>query len=286
MNTFAFTPEQQAYIQNMIIQGADELAKPVNYSVERNIYYTSSQDPYHRERGVLDIYHPTGKNAAKVLVFFHGGALSVGDKRMVESTLESLKRQGIIVVTPNYRLSPKATYPAYIEDAAEAVAWTIKNIQKYGGDPKQIYVGGHSAGGYLTLMLALDKQYLQHYGVDADIDIQGYFPVSGQTATHYTVKDEMNLPHDIPAINDYAPLQHARKLMAPMTLITADRHLEQTARWQENDYLRVTLEALGTAKIPMYELQGFTHENVNKPAMDLIANLINPQPSPDLTQLP
>lgn len=213
-----------------------------------------------------------------MLVFFHGGGLTVGDKCILKSKVDSLKRQDIVVVTPNYRLSPMATHPSYIEDAAEAVAWTIKNIKKYGGDPNQVYIGGHSAGGYLTLMLALNKQYLQYYGVNADSDIKGYFSVSGQTATHYTIKAEMNnFPQDIPMINGYAPLQYARKLLAPLTLITADRHLEQAGRWQENEYLRVTLESLCTFSIPLYELQGFNHQNVIKPAMDLIANLMNPQ---------
>ena len=60
----------------------------------------------------------------------------------------------------NYRLSPKAKNPAYIEDAAEAVAWVFKNIEKYGGRKDHIFVSGHSAGGYLSLILAMDKKYM------------------------------------------------------------------------------------------------------------------------------
>lgn len=83
----------------------------------------------------------------------------------------------------NYRLSPRATHPAYIDDAAAAVAWVMKHIGEYGGDPTRVYVAGHSAGGYLTLMVGLDKAYLARYGEDAD-RLAGLFPVSGQTNTH------------------------------------------------------------------------------------------------------
>jgi len=62
---------------------------------------------------------------------------------------------GIAVVVPNYRLSPKATFPAYIQDAAAAVVWVRQQMPKYGADSNKFFVGGHSAGGYLLLMLAM-----------------------------------------------------------------------------------------------------------------------------------
>lgn len=72
--------------------------------------------------------------------------------------------QGFAVVAVNYRLSPKAQNPAYTEDAAAAVAWAYKHIEEYGGSPRRVFVTGHSAGGYLTLMVGLDKSYLQNTG--------------------------------------------------------------------------------------------------------------------------
>ncbi|ULT27161.1 alpha/beta hydrolase [Sphingobacterium sp. E70] len=91
------------------------------------------------------------------------------------------------VVAVNYRLSPKEKAPGYIEDAATAVAWAFAHIASYGGDPAKIYVSGHSAGGYLALMVGLDSSYLHKYGVDAN-RIKGLAPISGQTNTHYTIK--------------------------------------------------------------------------------------------------
>ena len=74
----------------------------------------------------------------------------------------------------------------FVDDAAASVAWVFQNITSYGGDPKLIFVSGHSAGGYLTSMLGLDKSYLNSYGIDVD-DIAGLIPYSGHTITHFTV---------------------------------------------------------------------------------------------------
>lgn len=130
--------------------------------------------------------------------------------------------QGFAVVAVNYRLSPKAKNPAYIEDAAEAVAWTFRNIEKYGGRKDRIFVSGHSAGGYLTLILAMDKKYMAAYGADAD-SVAAYLPVSGQTVTHFTIRKERGLPNGIPIIDEFAPVNKARKDTAPVVLITGIR---------------------------------------------------------------
>lgn len=128
---------------------------------------------------------------------------------------EMFMNQGFAVVAVNYRLSPKAKNPAYTDDAAAAVAWTCKHIEEYGGSPKRVFVTGHSAGGYLTLMVGLDKSYLRKYGVDAD-SIAAYLPISGQTVTHFTIRKERALPEGIPVIDRYAPCNKARKNTPPL----------------------------------------------------------------------
>ena len=180
-----------------------------------------------------------------------------------------LKNAGFAVVAATYRLFPRAKNPEYTQDAAAAVAWTFKHIAEYGGDPNQIYVGGHSAGGYLTLMLALDKRYLEAEGIDAD-RVKGYFPVSGQCATHYTIRKERKISFTLPIVDDYAPLNHARKLHTQLVLITGDRKLEQMSRYEENLYLKSVLEGVGNPFIPIHELSGFDHGSVLAPACELI----------------
>ena len=97
------------------------------------------------------------------------------------------------VVAVEYRLNPKVKAPKYIEDAAAAVSWVFKNIEQFGGDTSLIFVSGHSAGGYLTSMIGLDKSWLQKFSIDAN-KIAGLIPLSGHTITHFTVRAERNIP--------------------------------------------------------------------------------------------
>lgn len=238
------------------------------YNYVRNVSYTSAdeQDGYRKERCVLDIYYPETDKGFATLVWFHGGGLNSGNKEL----LEGFRRQGFAVVSVNYRLSPKAECPAYIDDAAMAVAWTFDNIEKYGGCREQIYVSGHSAGGYLTLMVGLAKEYGQKYGLDAD-KIAKLYPVSGQTVTHSQIRKERGLPDGIPVVEDYAPIYHAGRGGAPIILITGDRNLEMTARYEENALLQPLLKNFGHDSV-LYEMQGFDHGTVLAPASALISS--------------
>jgi dienelactone hydrolase len=247
------------------------LSEPVfsqkNYAMQKDISYVSASETssYRRERCKLDVYYPTDVKGFKTVVWFHGGGLEGGSKEI----RSELMNAGIAVVAPNYRLSPKAKNPEYTEDAAAAVAWTFKHINEFGGDASKIFVAGHSAGGYLTLMLALDKSYLAACGVDAD-SVKCYFPVSGQTATHYTIRKERHVSFTSPVVDKYAPLNNVRKLNTDIVLITGDRSLEQMARYEENLYLKVVLEGIGNKTVPIHELSGFNHGEVVAPACQLI----------------
>lgn len=242
-----------------------------NYISKKDIQYVSDseKDPYKLERCKLDIYYPTDKKDYPTIVWFHGGGLEGGEKGIPQE----LKDKGIAVVAVNYRLSPKATNPAYIEDAAESVVWVFRNIKSLGGSTDKIYVSGHSAGGYLALMIGLDKSYLNKYGINAD-QIKGLIPISGQTNTHYTIRKERGLPFDIPYIDEYAPLSHSRNDASPILLITGDKNLELTARYEENAHLYSILKALGNKDITLYGLEGFDHGTVCSPACYLAIDWI------------
>lgn len=239
--------------------------------IKKDIPYVGAaeNDVYKKERCKLDIYYPADKKNFPTVIWFHGGGLEGGEKGIPQE----LKDKGIAIVAPNYRLSPKAKNPAYIEDAAEAVAWVFKNIASYGGDPEHIYVSGHSAGGYLAMMIGFDKKYMEKYGIDAN-KIRGLIPVSGQTNTHYTIRKERGLPNDIPIVDEYAPLNCVRKDMPPTLLISGDRTLEMMARYEENAHLEAVLKGIGCKEVKMYEIQGFNHGNVYAPACYLILDWI------------
>lgn len=241
------------------------------YATKKDVAYVSANDTsaYRRERCKLDIYYPTNTKGFKTIVWLHGGGLEGGNKHFPAE----LQNCGVAIVSPNYRLFPRAHCPEYIDDAAAAVAWTMEHIAKLGGDPRKVYVAGHSAGGYLTLMLALDKSYLGACGVDAD-SIKSYFPISGQTATHYTIRKERKISYTLPIVDRYAPLNNARPLGTKLTLITGDRRLEQMSRYEENLYLKSVLEGVGCGQIPIHELSGFDHGTVLAPACMLIRHAV------------
>lgn len=242
-----------------------------SYILKENIPYigSSEKDEYRKERCKLDFYYPENTNSYPTVVWFHGGGLEGGNKHIPEE----LKNKGIAVVAVNYRLSPKAQNPAYIEDAAAAVAWVFHHIKSYGGDPAQIFVSGHSAGGYLALMIGLDKSYLNKYNIDTD-QIRGLIPISGQTNTHYTIRKERGIPMEIPVIDAYAPINQSRKDIPPTLLVTGDRNLEMTARYEENAHLEVILKSLGNKNVKLYELQGFDHGSVYTPGCLLILDWV------------
>ncbi|MDR0938720.1 MAG: alpha/beta hydrolase [Mediterranea sp.] len=250
------------------------LSAQTDYKEVKDLYYSRKDDTdaYRRERCKLDFYYPVGVKDFPTVVWFHGGGLTGGEK----SIPGELRNQGIAVVAVNYRLSPRATHPAYIEDAAEAVAWAFAHVPEYGGDLRRIYVSGHSAGGYLTLMLALDKSYLWKWKVDAD-SVAAWFPLSGQTMTHYTIRREQGLKDGIPVIDRYAPIYHARKDTPPIYLVTGDRQLEMAARYEENAHLDAVLREVGNKRVYLYELQGFDHGNMYAPGCLLLVNYIRKQ---------
>ena len=221
-------------------------------------------DDYIASRAKLDVYCPETAERLPVVVWFHAGGIRGGDKHLPEA----LVGKGVCVVSPNYRLSPEARAPAYIEDAAAAVAWTFDNVDRYGGDSSLIFLSGHSAGGYLASMLSMDKRWLSVHGIDAN-RIAGLIALSGHTITHFTIRQERGLARETPVIDEYAPLYHVRPDAPPVLLITGDRELEMLGRYEENAYFMRMLKVAGHEDVRILELDGYGHSMV-EPAFPLL----------------
>jgi len=129
-------------------------------------------------RHKFDLYRPEQGNNLPVVVFIHGGYWSSGERSEYRFVGETLAQRGYLAVIISYRLFPEVRFPAFIEDAASAVAAVRKIAAQYGGDPKQLYVGGHSAGAHSALMLALDERYLRAEG-GSPAWLSGVFGLSG-----------------------------------------------------------------------------------------------------------
>ncbi len=125
------------------------------------------------------MYAPAMHTPAPVVVFIYGGGWKNGDKSQYRFVAASLAARGFLTVVPDYRLYPAVRFPAFLEDNAAAVAWTKANIARYGGDPKRIFLMGHSAGAYNVAMLTLDKQWLGADGLDPDHDLIGMIGLAG-----------------------------------------------------------------------------------------------------------
>ena len=241
------------------------------YRLVKDIPYREGNDPTDaiKERCRLDVYWPVDLKGFPTVVWFHGGGLTGGQR----SVPTGLQGKGIAVVAAGYRLSPQVKTPAYLEDAAAAVAWTFRNIGGYGGATNRIFVSGHSAGGYLTSMIGLDKRWLAAHGVDAN-GIAGLVPYSGHCITHFTIRAERGIPDTQPVVDDLAPLFHVRKDAPPLLLITGDRDLELLGRYEENAYLWRMMKHVGHPDTQLRELGGFNHGQMAEPAHLLLLQFI------------
>jgi acetyl esterase/lipase len=242
-----------------------------SYELKSNVLYRSGEElsPYMQERCRLDVYYPTGTKDFATLVFFHGGGLTGGDR----FTPAELRDKGFAIVAVSYRLAPRVKASECIEDAAAAVAWTFKHIDDFGGDRARIFISGHSAGAYLTLMLGLDKRWLAAHQIDAN-DIAGLISLSSQTITHMQVRAERGIPATQPVVDELAPLYHLRKDAPPILLITGDRERELNGRYEENAYFWRMLKLAGHTRSHLIELDGFDHSQMSVPAYPLVIRFI------------
>jgi len=136
-------------------------------------------DPAH-ERQVLDIYASNDARNLPVVFWIHGGGWQTGDKTSVQIKPRVFAELGFVFVSTNYRLLPHVQMGVLIRDVAKSLGWVYKNIAGYGGDPRRIFVMGHSAGAQLAALLCIDDRYLKAEGVPLDV-LKGCVPVDGDT---------------------------------------------------------------------------------------------------------
>ena len=244
-------------------------AQELTYKQVDNLPYSTSTDAYAKERCQLDLYYPEGATGFPTVVWFHGGGLTSGNKLVPEE----LKEKGIAVVAVNYRLLPKASLSDCIDDAAAAVAWTYREIERYGGDRHKIFVSGHSAGGYLTNMIGLDKKWLAKYQVDAD-SLAALVPYSGHAISHFAYREAKGMKVTQPSIDEFAPLYYVRPDAPPLVIISGDREKELLGRYEETAYLWRMMKVVGHPACDLYELDGYDHGSMANPAHKILLDYV------------
>lgn len=163
-------------------------------------------------RHKLDIYAPEQRGEPAPVVFFiYGGGWNRGERSDYQFVGRALASRGFITVIADYRLVPEVHYPAFLEDSANALKWVQDNIAQYGGDPKRLFLAGHSAGAYNAVMLALDPSFLREYGVT--MPILGVAALSGPYDFYPFEYDEVR--------NAFGPAPNPQGTQ-PINLVTAD----------------------------------------------------------------
>ena len=196
--------------------------------------------PYgEHERNILNIYLPDGE-VNSVFVYFHGGGITDGSKEAANILTPFLTEQGVCVMSANYRLYPNCKFPDFLCDAAQAVAFAHKYMCEKLGCTK-LFVGGSSAGGYISMMLCFDPKYLAAAGIDNSV-IAGYYHDAGQPTVHFNVVRERGMDRRRVIIDEDAPLYHigTAEKYPPMRFIVSDDDMKN--RYEQTMLVLKTLE--------------------------------------------
>lgn len=141
-----------------------------------NVPYATPANP----RQMVDVYAPAGAKGLPVVFWIHGGGWQGGDRTLIQLKPQAFVEKGFVFVSAGYRLLPEVDMVTIFRDIAKALRWTHEHIAEFGGDPKRILVGGHSAGAQLAALICTDERYLKAEGVPFAV-LKGCFPVDGDT---------------------------------------------------------------------------------------------------------
>ena len=230
------------------------------------IYYEGEgfSDAKHR----LDLIVPEGKPAVATMLWIHGGAWAFGDRKNDLELARAFAREGVAVASMSYRLSrgdwrgeefpsTGVQHPEHIKAVARAFAWLRSNAGAYGLDTNRLFVGGFSAGGHLSALLAMDGRYLAAHGLSVS-DIRGALPVAGgYDLEDYYQAIEEGLGHDVAVghvlgvfgprdgLADASPMTFLADASIPMLVLTEGQTINYTrvfddavAEMGKNDLIR------------------------------------------------
>jgi arylformamidase len=175
----------------------------------RNTLACDLDVPYGTSAGeTLDIFRAASARGP-LFVFIHGGYWRALDKRDVSFIAEPFVAAGIGVVTINYDLTPKVEVEEIVAQSRRALRWVDQHLDRLGGDPDQVFVGGHSAGGHLAAMALLAEPALRLAGAVALSGIFDLVPL-----LHTNVNDAIRL--DETRARALSPLHHWRPTSTPL----------------------------------------------------------------------
>ncbi len=236
------------------------LDKWQNFPKQISALYRPTEIRLYKENGTelnqLYISRPASEQPGPTIIWFHGGGLT-GDPREYPAELYD----GVnTVIEARYPVFPQAQENEIISDATQAIAWCFQHLHELGRIDSQFFVGGMSAGAYLTAIICLDPSWLASHGID-NHKLAGIIAISGQMTTHFKIKAEHGLS-DAPVIDDLAPIKYVSKDLPPILLVTGESGLDMPARPEENAFMAASLRAVGHTQTFFYSLPGHEHSSV------------------------
>ena len=252
-------------IGSWLLVAGGQAAFAYEFRDEKNISYYSEAElaekgDYAANKCRVDIRWPVGVTNFATVINIHGGGLVKGGKHFPPWPEEVKDRDPVAFVAVGYRLLTNATPQECVGDAAAAVAWTLKHIAEYGGDPKKVFVTGISGGGYQSAMIGMDPKWLKPYGYKPT-DLAGIAPLTGQMTKHFNVRAVSFKDKDArycPKVDEWAPLFYAgEKELPPIALMTGGRtDNEMPCRVEENEFLAISLKKCGHKNVEFHETEG------------------------------
>jgi len=239
-------------------------AAAVEFAEVKNVSYYSAEElaakgAYAESRCKVNVKYPVGVTNFATVVSIHGGGLVKGCRGYSPWPKERKDEDPVAHVAVGYRLITNETPAECVGDAAAAVAWTLKHIAEFGGDPKKVFVTGVSGGGYQTAMIGLDPKWLAPHGLKPT-DLAGIAPLTGQMTKHFNVRKigfKDADPQFLPKVDEWAPLAYAAKDgVPPSCFLAGGRDVEWKARVEENELLASSLRALGNLSVEFHETEG------------------------------
>jgi acetyl esterase/lipase len=175
----------------------------------------------------LDLYIPPNAKDFPTVLFIHGGAWREGDRKLYGALGRRFADAGVGLAATSYRLSPEVKHPEHVKDVAAAFAWLHAHVAAHGGSPDRLYVMGHSAGGHLSALLALDSTYLDALQVPKGA-IKGVIPMSGVYKVFALPEDTKGILKIMPdafgsdpeTCRAASPVTHLRNASCPFLVLT------------------------------------------------------------------
>jgi acetyl esterase/lipase len=238
--------------------------------VEVDVAYAAGGD-----RQKLDLYLPAKKGFATV-VFIYGGGWHTGSRKSVTVVGKKLQSLGYGCALISHRLSPQDKFPAQVEDTAAAFAWVKKQIGARGGNPRRVFLMGHSSGAHLALLLATDPIYLARHKL-APADVRGVVGLSppvdlGPRKDGRGFGDALLagrgadvFSRDPAVMRDASPVRHLGKHLPPTLLVVGERDfpmLEGDAKAFAQKAKRLGL------RVPVHVAKGCNHMAVVRGLLD------------------